>query len=84
MFSDHHRGMMPVSSYYMTSFNYGGKKTRDIGLTCMCMVVSDSIFFDSIGSGMNWDESELFVFCFFSCGGHRLPQHREIDSVLSL
>ena len=41
-----------VSYYYMTSFNYGGKKARDVGLTCRCHlsnIMPDSIFYDSMG-----------------------------------
>ena len=43
--------LTPVSCYYMTSFNYGGKKARDIGLTFRCHlsnIMPDSIFYDSI------------------------------------
>ena len=39
----------------MTSFNYGGKKARDVGLTCRCHlsnIMPDSIFCDSMGWGM--------------------------------
>ena len=28
--------LTPVSCYYMASFNYGGKKAKDVGLTCRC------------------------------------------------
>ena len=48
-------GLMPVSCYYMTSFNYGGKKARGVGLTCRCHVsniMPDSIFYDSMGWGL--------------------------------
>ena len=41
-----------VSCYYMTSLNYGGKKTSDVGLTCKChlgIIMPDSIFFDNMG-----------------------------------
>ena len=47
--------LTPVSCYYMTSFNYGGKKARDVGLTCGCHlsnIVPDSIFYDSMGWGI--------------------------------
>ena len=57
----------------MTSFNYGGKKARDVGLTCRCHlsnIMPDSIFYDSMGWGMT-------QFVFFLRGGNRcLPQHR--------
>ena len=26
--------LTPVSCHYMTSFNFGGKEARDVGLTC--------------------------------------------------
>ena len=26
--------LTPVSNYYMTSFNYGGKEASDVGFTC--------------------------------------------------
>ena len=44
-----------VSCYYVTSFNNGSKKTRDVGLTCGCRlgdVLADSVFYDSKGWGM--------------------------------
>ena len=44
-----------VSCYYMTSFNYGGKEARDVGLTCRCHLsnnMSGSIFYDSMGWGI--------------------------------
>ena len=44
--------LTPVSCYYVTSFNYGGKKARDVGLTCRCHlsnIMPDSIFCDSMG-----------------------------------
>ena len=59
----------------MTSFNYGGKKARDVGLTCRChlsSIMPDSIFYDSMGWGMT-----QFFLVFFGRGGNRcLPQHR--------
>ena len=63
----------------MTPFNYGGKKARDIGLTCRChlnSIMPDSIFYDSMGRGIT--QFLFFVFCvFFGRGGNRrLPQHR--------
>ena len=39
--------LTPASCYYMTSVNYGGKKARDVGLTCICNlsnIMPDSIF----------------------------------------
>ena len=47
--------LKPVSCYYMTSFNYGGKEARDVGLTCRCHlsnIMPDSIFYDSMGWGI--------------------------------
>ena len=47
--------LTPVSCYYMTSFNYGGKKARGVGLTCRCHlsnIMPDSIFYDSMGWGI--------------------------------
>ena len=47
--------LRPVFYYYMTSFNYGGKKARDVYLTCRCHlnnIMSNSIFYDSIGWGI--------------------------------
>ena len=61
--------LTPVSCYYMTSFNYGGKKARDVGLTCRCHlsnIMPDSIFYDSMGWGI--------TFSFFLKGdNHFLP-----------
>ena len=40
--------LTPVSCYYMTSFNYGGKEARDVGVTCRCHlsnITPDSIFY---------------------------------------
>ena len=58
----------------MTSFNYGGKEARDVGLTCRCHlsnIMPDSIFYGSIG----W-EIILFYFILFILKGnkHCLPQ----------
>ena len=47
--------LTPVSCYYITSLNYGGKNARDVGLTCRCHlsnVMADSIFYDSMGWGI--------------------------------
>ena len=44
--------LMPVSCYYMKSFNYGSKDARDVGLTCryhLSNIMPDSIFYDSMG-----------------------------------
>ena len=69
--------LTPVSCYYMISFNYGGKKARDVGLNCICHlsnIMSDSIFYDSMGWGMT---QLLLLLLFFLRGGNRcLPQHR--------
>ena len=54
-----------VSCYYLTSFNYGGKKARDVGLSCRCYlsnVLPDSIFYDSMGWGITCG---FFFFFFF-------------------
>ena len=63
-----------VSCYYMTLFNYGGKKARDVGLTYRCHlsnIMPDSIFYDS----MEWGMTQFFLF-FFRGGNCCLPQHR--------
>ena len=46
--------LTPASSYYMTSFNYGGKKARHVGLTCRCLsnIITDSFFYDNMGWGI--------------------------------
>ena len=63
--------LTPVSCYYMTSFNYGGQKARDVGLTCRCHmsnIMSDSIVYDSKGWG---------IACpFFRDHNHCLPQYK--------
>ena len=61
--------LTPVSCYYMTSFNYGGKKARDVGLTCRCHlsnIMPDNIYYDS----MAWRIACRFLFfcCFFFVG----------------
>ena len=61
---------MPVSWYYMTSLNYGGKKARDVGLTCRCHlsnIMPESIFYDSMGWGM----TQVLLGFFFLRGGNR-------------
>ena len=68
--------------YYLTSFNYGGKKARDIGLTSTCHlsnIIPDSIFCDSMG----WEVTCVFFFLFFKGNSHCLPQYeRNIFSCL--
>ena len=74
--------LMPVSCYYMTPFNYGGKKARDVGLTCRCHlsnIMPDSIFYDSMGWGMTQFVC-FFVFLFFGV----FLVGVFLDSVLSL
>ena len=64
-----------VSCYYMASLNYGGKKARDVGLTCRCylsIIMPDSIFHDSMG----WGITQFFLCVFFRDGIPCLPQHR--------
>ena len=62
------------------TFNYGGKKGRDIGLTCRCHmsnVMPDSVFYDSMGCGMTQ--------CFFlGVVIAVLFSIEKMDSVLSL
>ena len=64
--------LAPVSCHYVISFNYGGKKARDVSLTCRCYlsdILPDSIFYNSIGSRM----TQFFLFW----GGNRcLSWHR--------
>ena len=57
--SDRHHSVDAYLCYYMTSFNYGGKEARDVGLTCRCHLsnimpdsMPDSIFYDSMGWGI--------------------------------
>ena len=67
--------LTPVSCYYMTSFNYGGKEARDVGLTCRCHVsniMPDSIFYDSTGWGIICHS----IFVYFKSYSHCLPQHK--------
>ena len=64
--------LMPASCYYMTSFNYGGKKAIDVGLTCRCHlsnIMPESIFYDSLGWGMTQ------FFSFLRDGNYCLLQH---------
>ena len=56
-----------VLCYYMTSFNYDGKKAKDVGITCRCHlsnILTDSIFYDSMG----W-EINCFLFVCLFCEG---------------
>ena len=72
--------LKPVSCYYMTSFDYGGKKARDVGLTCrshLSNIMPDSIFHDSMGWGMTQLLLMLLLLLLFLRGGNRcLPQYR--------
>ena len=58
--------LMHFSCYHMTSFNYDGKRARDVGNTCRCHlsnIMADSIIYDSMGWGMI--RGVFFVsFCF--------------------
>ena len=75
--------LTPVSCCYVTPFNYGGKKAKDVGFTSRCHlsnIMPDSIFYDTMG----WRITQfvcLFVcfllLLFFGRGGnHCLPQQR--------
>ena len=69
--------LTPVSCYYMTSFNYGGQKARDVGLTCRCHmsnIMSDSIVYDSKGWGITCPFLEIITTVFLSI--------KEMDSVV--
>ena len=69
--------LTPVSCYYMTSFNYGGKKARDVGLTCRCHlsnIMPDSIFYDNIKWGITCLFFRVITTVFFSI--------KEMDSVV--
>ena len=68
--SANHHDIAPVSCYYMTSFKYGGKKSRNVGLTCRCHlsnIMRESIFYDSMEWGITY-------FC--KDDNHCLPQHK--------
>ena len=70
--------LTPVLCYYMKSFNYGGKKARDVGLTCRCHlsnIMPDSIFYDSMGWGIACRFFCFFLF-FLKGDNHCLPQHK--------
>ena len=65
--------LTPASCNYITSFNYGGKKARDGGLTCRCHlsnIMTGSIFNESMGWGITCP------FLFFKGDNHCLPQHK--------
>ena len=52
---DHHHGVDACLMLLYESFNYGGKKARDVGLTCRCNlsnIMPDSIFYNRMGWGM--------------------------------
>ena len=75
----------PVSCYYVTSFNYGGKKARNIGLNCRCHqsnIMPDSIFYDSMGWGMAC--FCFFLFAFLGVVIAVFLSIKDMDSVLSL
>ena len=68
----------------MKSFSYGGKKVKDVGLTCTCdlsYIIPNSIFYDIKGwrGGIN-------CFCYFFEGRITTVFHniREMVSVLFL
>ena len=46
--------LKPVSCCYMTSFNYGGKEARDVGLTSRCHL-SNIILHLIVSSMIVWD-----------------------------
>ena len=62
------------------TFNFGGKKARDVGLTSRCHLsgfMPDNIFYDGMGWGTTQFFFVFFVLFFFLRGGNRcLPQHR--------
>ena len=64
----------------MTSFNHGGKKARDVGLTCRCHlsnIMPDSIFHDS----MKWGMTQSF---FFLRGGNWNQHRRDGFSLITI
>ena len=70
-----------VLCYYLTSFNYGGKKARDVGLSCRCYlsnVLPDSIFYDSMGWGITCG----FFFFFLRVITIVFLSIKEMDSVV--
>ena len=81
--NDHHHG---VDACLMTSFNYGGKKARDVGLP-WSNIMSDSIFYDSMGWGMTQLPLNFLFVCLFVFLGVVIAVFlsiEEMDSVLSL
>ena len=75
--------LTPVSCYNMTSFNYGGKKARDVALTCryhLSNVMPNSIFYDNMGWGM----TQFVCFFFLRDGNAVFLRIEEMVSVLSL
>ena len=66
--------LAPVPCCYMTWFNYGGKKARNVVLTYRCHlsnIMPGSTFYDSMGWGMTQS-----LFPFLKCDNRRLPQYR--------
>ena len=62
----------------MTLFKNGGKKAKNVGLTCRCHlsnIVPDSIFYDSMGWGMTQLLLLFFLFFFHRVGNRCLPQY---------
>ena len=60
--------LMPASCYCMPSFNYGGKKARDVGLTCRCHlsnIMPDSIFYDRMFPVITCLFVYFWCFCLF-------------------
>ena len=69
--------LTPVSCYYMT-FNYAGKRARDVGLICRCHLSNikpDSIFYDSMGWGITCLFLRVIITTFFL-------SIKEMDSVV--
>ena len=63
--------LTPVFYCYIILFNYGGKKARDVGLSCRCHlnnILPNSTFYESMG----WRVTCLFCFVlFFICSDNR-------------
>ena len=60
--------LKPVSCDHVTSFNYDGKKARDVGLTCWCHlsnIMPDGIFHESMRQGITWFLLLFFFVCLF-------------------
>ena len=71
IYSNRHHGF---DACLITSFNYGGKKTRDIGRNCRCHlsnIITDSIVYDSMGWGIT-----CFVLFFCKGDNYYLPRHK--------